>query len=154
MTRIPFAVQKALLKRQRPAATQIDLDIRPGDLRRCVSEGTWSRIVLVRRVLPTHAIVCLVHSTPEWATEQDLVVPAGLVRSWPIIVQTQVIGCAGLSQIETLLTRMPEDWQDHASPGLPLGSPVNDARWAFKAAEVDALWALTHATWFELTDDC
>lgn len=130
----------------------VDYDMRPGDLRRCTGGEAESRLVLVQSVHKHHVVVCLLHSEPEWATEADLVLAPSPVTPWPVVVQTDLVSCAVLEQVEVLVARLPDGWQHQAAAGPALVGPL-DARWAFKEREIDALHALTLRTWWELTDD-
>ena len=136
---------------------KINHDIRVGDLRRLafgdlryrVAFGAGDpRLVVVRKVLDTHAVVVLVHAYTEMATSADAVFERE--ESYPLVVQKDIIGCARHEQIDTLLDRLPDEWEDEAWSGAPLLGPL-DCRWTFKAREGEALRALTLETWLDLT---
>lgn len=128
---------------------EINDDVRPGDLRRCDEGEEFARIVFVRRVLPTHAIVSLVHSEPENATASDLVIPAKIATAWSPVIQENIIGCVYACQIRLLVARLPDGWELLASRGPELASPA-DSRWRFKEREIRDIRKLTDKTWADL----
>lgn len=153
-----LAAEAAEYRHRNPARrVEVDRDIRPGDIRRCIPvrrhpvDNADARLVYVQAVHDKHVVVALVHSMPEWATSNDLVLSPSTVTGWPLVVQRDMVGCAYPDQIATLIARMPEGWEADAVPGLHLSGPL-EARWRFKEGELDSLDALLLETWWELTE--
>lgn len=127
-----------------------------GDVRIAVPAGSNGdrRFVLVAVVHDDlAAAVALVHSTPEMATSADAVLaPSSAGIPFPVIVQTDLVGCVWLSQLGRCVGRIDvEAVQAAVSSGQSLegiatGPPLRSAverRWRFKADEGRTLRRLT-----------
>ena len=145
---IPDLIKKRLADRT-PPRPRADRAITSGDIRRVESDGE-SRLVLVLAVNPAreNAQVTLIHSYPEQATGDDIVVdPSVSDLTYPIVVEAGMRGVIRSLDLGRLVTslpsevvaaclspRMPALTGGGLSTGTAFGGPL-DARSAFKDAE-------------------
>jgi hypothetical protein len=148
---IPEVVREELKRRRRPSP-RADRPIRAGDLRRCDSAGE-SRLVLVLKVIPERETVqvTLIHSLPEYATANDVVLDPSLTGlTYATIAQGDLRGVVWLRDLGRLVAQVPQSvvttcltgrrpsGSGSLPAGLRLAGPL-DARWDFKVAERESL---------------
>ncbi len=175
MSDVPAAVKSALAergKKSRPEARvpMLPLHVCEGDLsviEALAHDPTDHRIGLVLRVDSANdfAEVLLVHTSPELATDHDVILPSELTSApYDVVAQTDLraavwilqldrrVGCLPESELKAVavigsspkpveppafpVARMPE-----LATGIPLSGPL-DRRWSFKESEGAALRAL------------
>ncbi len=156
---IPERIQRAI-EASRPAAVPVEGRVQRGDIRlvRPVPDGDGSaRLCVVLRVdsVDEFTEVMLVHAYLELATDFDLIVcPEVSGLAYPLVIESDVRGVVWTAtQIGRLVGRIGEDSLGLLS-GVSRGEPDGEAelgfrlagradpRWAFKAAEGEALAAL------------
>lgn len=152
---IPEAIRRELADRLQPTP-RADREIGPGDLRRCrnVDGEREERLVMVLKVDTARetAQVTLVHSFPEYATPDDIIVDGAVTAlNYSIVVQGDLRGVVWLRELDRLVSRVPAEVVSACfSPQLPSFDQVGlaggprlggrlDARWDFKVAEWESM---------------
>lgn len=158
MPRLPEPIRQAALAAKARADLKPAVPITPPDRPRlrdiCVVEGDG-----LRRVMHVHkrghkrqVLVHLCHSSPELATDWDLIVPAGEVTPYPLVVMAELHGVIWESQCVTRLGRLSQAQSRAAASslftdaesvegfahGMPLGGP-DDPRRQFMVEELGEL---------------
>ena len=165
MDGVPVAVREACAAQREPVVlpsgrNEPDSGVEIGDLRiiqPVIYRPTDGRIGLVTDCIPQQgiAVVALIHTAPELATDQDAVVSAALASTpYVVVVQTDLRATVWVVQLgrrvghlgEATLAAIRDAVRPRASQpvladiysGIRLRS-VLDGRWAFKEAEGEAL---------------
>ena len=93
-------------------------------------------LILINKLYDTHVVGSLIHPFPEWATDSDSIVYD--VCPYPIVVQSEILGCFWYSQIDSIICSLPKNWQDHSYRGLSIQGAF-DSRMNFKSSEIRRL---------------